>query len=56
VPGEQRPVISFRADLDLHLKLEMARATFPKQQWAEVFTWLLSEPTVIELLRERVNG
>ncbi|MCD6056546.1 MAG: hypothetical protein K0R44_18 [Thermomicrobiales bacterium] len=52
----ERPVVTFRADPDLHLKLEQLRATFPKQQWAEVFVWLFSEPRVVEMIRERVNG
>lgn len=52
----ERPVVTFRADPDLHLKLEQARATFPKQQWAEVMTWLFELPAVVDAIRERVNG
>ena len=51
----ERPVITFRAEPDLHLKLEQARATFPKQQWAEVMVWLFELPAVRDALRERVS-
>lgn len=51
-----RPVISFRADPDLHMRLEQARATFPKQQWGEVFSWLLHDPDVVAKIRDRVHG
>lgn len=51
-----RPVISFRTDPNLHLKLEQLRATFPNQQWGESMTWLFEQPCVIELIKERVNG
>lgn len=52
----ERPVITFRAAPELHLKLEQLRATFPKQQWAEVFTWLFEQECVLEAIRDRVNG
>ena len=51
------PVISFRpADPDLHVKLEQLRATMPKQQWAEVFTWLFQQPDVRAAIRARVTA
>jgi len=50
------PVVSFRcSDPNLMTKLEMARATMPKQQWAEVFTWLFDHPQVLGALRELVD-
>jgi hypothetical protein len=52
----ERPVVTFRAEHDLHLKLEQLRATFPRQQWAEVMNWLFDQPCVVEAIRERVNG
>jgi len=54
--ADHRPVVSFRAAPDLHLKLEQARATFPRQQWSELFTWLLEQDAVCDLMRQRVNG
>jgi hypothetical protein len=51
----ERPVISFRADPEQCCKLEQLRASFPKQQWAEVFTWLLTHPQVQALIRDQVG-
>jgi hypothetical protein len=54
--ADHRPVVSFRTDADTHLKLEQLRATFPKQQWSEVFTWLLADPTVVAVITNKVHG
>jgi hypothetical protein len=48
--------ISFRPDPDLLLRLEQLRATFPKQQWKEVFTWIFECPEVRTRIRERVSS
>ena len=54
--ADHRPVVSFRTDADTHMKLEQLRATFPKQQWSEVFNWLLAQDCVAELAKVKVNG
>jgi len=38
----------------MRLKLEQLRATFPNQQWKEVYDWLFSLPPVREAIIERL--
>lgn len=49
-------MVSFRAQADLHHKLNMLRATFPEQKWGEVFDWVFSQDCLVERIRERLNS
>lgn len=49
-------MISVRVDAATALRLNTLRATLPDQTWSAVLRWLLTEPRVVEVIRERVGS
>lgn len=39
----------------MELKLLQLKATFPRQEWAEVFNWFFQQPAVKDAIREKVT-
>lgn len=50
------PPVTWRPDADTRMHLEQLRATFPKQRWGDVFSWLFADERVREVVRERMNA
>ena len=48
-------VLSFRITAAEHRSLQRLRATFPEAQWGETFRWLLQDPTVVDVINERLE-
>lgn len=47
-------VIAFRVTAGEGRRLQALRTTFPEQRWGDMFRWLLSDPRVDEVIRERL--
>jgi len=50
------PPVSYRPSREDRLKLEQLRATFPNQQWKEVYDWVFGLECVRAEIRSRIGA
>jgi hypothetical protein len=52
--GQLTHSVSFRVTPEEGERLLAFRDTFTPRQWAQAFRWLLAEPAVAEVMRQRI--